>query len=109
MPKNYYEILGVSRDATPQEIKKAFTKLALRHHPDKGGSKEKFQEIQEAYDALSKKQGGSSFANFNSNNVNDILEEVERVRVQNQSEMMATVEQTFAIYGVSSADLDPNL
>ena len=53
MTKDYYEILGVSRDASPEEIKRAFRKLAQKYHPDKaGGSAEKFKEINEAYQTL---------------------------------------------------------
>ncbi len=52
MSKDYYSILGVAKGATDDEIKKAYRKLASKHHPDKGGSKEQFQEIQEAYSAL---------------------------------------------------------
>nr|QKY15041.1 dnaj-like protein/chaperone protein dnaj 2 (DJA2) [Polytomella parva] len=48
----YYELLGVSKDATPDELKKAHRKLALKHHPDKGGDTNKFKEINEAYDVL---------------------------------------------------------
>jgi DnaJ family protein A protein 2 len=48
----YYEILGVSKDASQDELKKAHRKLALKHHPDKGGEPEKFKEINEAYDTL---------------------------------------------------------
>ncbi len=51
--KNYYEILWVWESATTDEIKKAFRKLAIKHHPDRGWSKEKFQEINEAYTVLS--------------------------------------------------------
>jgi len=51
--KNYYEILEVNKNATPEEIKRAYRKLALQHHPDKGGSKEKFQELGNAYEVLS--------------------------------------------------------
>ena len=50
---NYYEILGVDDKATPDDIKKAFRKLASQHHPDKGGDTAKYQEIQRAYDTLS--------------------------------------------------------
>jgi len=50
--KNYYDILGVSKNASKEEIKQAFRKLAIENHPDKGGQKEKFQEIQEAYEIL---------------------------------------------------------
>lgn len=49
---NYYEVLGVPRTADAEEIKKAYRKLASRHHPDKGGDTAMFQQIQEAYDNL---------------------------------------------------------
>ena len=48
----YYELLGVAKDSNPDEIKRAYRKLASQHHPDKGGDKTKFQEIQAAYDTL---------------------------------------------------------
>jgi curved DNA-binding protein len=55
--KDYYKILGVSRDATQDQIKKAFRKLAVKYHPDKNpGNKEAeamFKEITEAYEVLS--------------------------------------------------------
>ena len=50
---DYYATLGVSRDATTDEIKKAFRKLARTHHPDAGGDEAKFKEINEAYEVLS--------------------------------------------------------
>lgn len=50
---DYYKTLGVSRDATPEDIKKAFRKLARTHHPDAGGDEAKFKEINEAYEVLS--------------------------------------------------------
>lgn len=50
--KDYHRILGVSYNATPDEIKKAFRRLAHIHHPDKGGDANKFKEISEAYSAL---------------------------------------------------------
>jgi curved DNA-binding protein len=49
---DHYATLGVARTATPDEIKRAFRKLASQHHPDKGGDTQKFQEIQAAYDTL---------------------------------------------------------
>jgi DnaJ-class molecular chaperone len=50
---DHYNTLGVNRNATPDDIKKAYRKLASQHHPDKGGDTVKFQEIQTAYDVLS--------------------------------------------------------
>lgn len=57
--KNYYEILWVGEDASAEEIKKAFKKAAVQHHPDKWGDKKKFQEANEAYQVIwdEKKKG----------------------------------------------------
>lgn len=49
---NAYDILGVPNGASEDEIKKAYRKLAAKHHPDRGGNTAKFQEIQSAYDTL---------------------------------------------------------
>jgi DnaJ-class molecular chaperone len=51
--KSFYRILGVPKDSSANDIKKAYRKLALKHHPDKGGKEEDFKEISEAYDTLS--------------------------------------------------------
>lgn len=50
---DYYKTLGVDRNASPEEIKKAYRKLAAKNHPDRGGSTEEFQKIEEAYRNLS--------------------------------------------------------
>lgn len=51
--RDYYEILGVGKDASADEIKKAFRKQAIQHHPDKeGGDESKFKEVNEAYEVL---------------------------------------------------------
>lgn len=58
---SYYEILGISPDASKEEIKKAFRKLAHIHHPDKGGDEKKFKEINNAYTELMK---GNTYTPF---------------------------------------------
>jgi curved DNA-binding protein len=77
---DHYAVLGVAKNATADEIKKAYRKLASQHHPDKGGDKAKFQEIQSAYDVLGdiekRKQYDNpprqfhDFSNFGSDNIN---------------------------------------
>src|SRR5258706_13507712 len=73
--KDYYKILGVDRKASADDIRKAYRKLAMQHHPDKNpGDKkaeDKFKEINEAYQVLSDKekrarydQLGSAYSNF---------------------------------------------
>jgi molecular chaperone DnaJ len=62
--KDYYQILGVSRDASEDEIKKAYRKLAHKYHPDKGGDEKKFKEINEAYQILSNKEKRAQYDRF---------------------------------------------
>ena len=88
--RDYYEVLGVAKGASADEIKKAFRKAAIEHHPDKGGEEAKFKEVNEAYEVLkdtSKRQrydqfghagvgssaasdGGNPFAGFGGGNAN---------------------------------------
>ena len=64
--RDYYDILGASKDSSAAELKKAYRKMAAAHHPDKvahmgeeylKGAKEKFQQIQDAYEAIKKRRG----------------------------------------------------
>ena len=67
MSKDYYNMLGISKDAGDDEIKKAYRKLAHRYHPDKkGGNEAKFKEINEAYQVLSDKQKRTQYDQFGS-------------------------------------------
>ena len=60
---DHYKTLGVAKTASPDEIKKAYRKLASQNHPDKGGDTAKFQEIQTAYDTLSDPQKRQQYDN----------------------------------------------
>ena len=100
---DYYNILGVSKTASQDEIKKAYRKLASKHHPDKGGDTAKFQEIQTAYETLSDPQKRADYDNppqpqfrFNSGNMGAGFEDLfsqfgfgpmgrQQVRRKNQS------------------------
>jgi len=62
--KDYYQILGITRGASPDEIRKAYHKLAHKYHPDKGGDEKKFKEINEAYQVLSNKEKRSQYDRF---------------------------------------------
>lgn len=67
MSQDYYQTLGVSKNASEDEIKKAFRKLAQKYHPDKPtGDEKKFKEINEAYSVLSNKQKRSQYDQFGS-------------------------------------------
>lgn len=67
MSKDYYGILGVSKDASGEEIKKAYRKLAHQYHPDKqGGDEAKFKEVNEAYQVLSNPQKRKNYDQFGS-------------------------------------------
>lgn len=80
----HYKTLGIAEDASPEDIKKSYRKLASQHHPDKGGDTSRFQEIQAAYDVLSdpkkrqqydqaRRNPGVKF-NFNGQSVPDVDE-----------------------------------
>jgi curved DNA-binding protein len=90
----HYSTLGITKEATAEEIKKAYKKLASKHHPDKGGDTAKFQEVQVAYETLSDPQKRAEYDNpqqhfshggFQSGhfNMNEMFEHMRR-----QQEMM---------------------
>lgn len=65
MSKNYYDILGVNKNASQDEIKKAYRKLAHKHHPDKpNGDEDKFKEVNEAYQILSDEKKKAQYDRF---------------------------------------------
>ena len=76
---DYYTVLGVSKTATQEEIKKAYRKLAMDHHPDRGGDTIRFAEINEAYETLKDPAKRAEYDqpkteyNFTSTNMDDIL------------------------------------
>src|ERR1700723_3004357 len=63
--KDYYSILGIQKNASEEEVKKAYRTLAHKHHPDKaGGDEKKFKEINEAYQVLSDKNKRAQYDRF---------------------------------------------
>src|SRR3712207_4752673 len=74
MARDYYEVLGVSRTANEQELKSAFRKLAMEHHPDRNGgcenAQERFKELNEAYSVLSDPQKRAAYDRFGHAGVN---------------------------------------
>ncbi|MFN0061835.1 MAG: molecular chaperone DnaJ [Myxococcaceae bacterium] len=90
--RDYYEVLGVERNCSPQELKSAFRKVALLHHPDRNpgnpAAEEKFKEASEAYEVLSDANGRAQYDRFGHNapgmgdfsgfsgNINDIFGEI---------------------------------
>lgn len=76
---DYYQVLGVPRTANQDEIKKAYRKLAMKYHPDRGGDSAQFQKIQEAYDTLGDEQKRAFYDSpqpqfhFHTGNVDDMF------------------------------------
>lgn len=103
---DHYAVLGIDKSASPDQIKKAYRKLASQHHPDKGGDTAKFQQIQEAYAVLSDPEKKAQYDNpqpqgFNSNfswnvdgvDINDIFGQMFGTMnpgMRNQRQLMRT-------------------
>ena len=72
---DYYSILGVPKNATEKDLKKAYKKMSMQHHPDRGGNEEKFKQINEAYSTLKDPQKRAEYDNpqpqfrFNTHNM----------------------------------------
>ena len=66
--RDFYDVLGVSKSASPEELKSAYRKLAVKHHPDKNpgdkASEDKFKEASEAYNILSDQEKKQNYDNF---------------------------------------------
>ena len=62
--KDYYQILGVQKGASQEDIKRAYRRLAHKFHPDKGGDAGKFKEVSEAYQVLSSEDKRSQYDKF---------------------------------------------
>lgn len=64
MSQDYYTILGVAKNASSEDIKKAYRKLAHQYHPDKGGDSEKFKQVSEAYQVLSNQEKRAQYDKY---------------------------------------------
>lgn len=139
MTRNYYEILEIDKNATQEEIKKAYRKLSLKYHPDKNrGNKEaeeKFKEINKAYQILSDPQtksiydiygedfndlgGGSSGSSFNDDEIKREYAKAEAEKQELKKEMLTVEMQGLSILlivnefssylSITEADLDSSL
>ena len=77
--EDLYEILGIAKDATPKEIKRAYKDKAKRHHPDKGGDKESFGELSKAYALLSDTVKREFYDETGHDNINIIEKRANRI------------------------------
>ncbi|GHU46971.1 hypothetical protein FACS1894218_0420 [Bacilli bacterium] len=71
--RDYYEILGIPKSATPDEIKRAFRRLAMQYHPDRNKASDaeaKFKEVNEAYEVLSDTSKRSTYDQFGHDGLN---------------------------------------
>jgi len=74
--RDYYEVLGIARSATDEEVKRAFRKLAFKYHPDRNrddGTEEKFKEVNEAYEVLSDPDKRAAYDRFGHGGINGVF------------------------------------
>jgi molecular chaperone DnaJ len=88
--ENYYDILGVDKNATQEEIKKTFRELSKKHHPDKGGDEEMFKKINGAYSVLSdpdkRKEYDNPRSHATGSDIHDIYEQMSKMHNRGRSE-----------------------
>lgn len=78
---NYYDVLGVEPTATPQEIKTAYRKLAIKHHPDQGGDSDLFKQLTEAYDTLKDPHKRAAFDHATTRNTWSVFDDLDQFNV----------------------------
>jgi len=100
---DYYSRLGVNKSASPEDIKKAYKKLAMQHHPDRGGDQATFQQINEAYDTLKDPAKRQEYdapktnprqRQYTSQNMNDMFEQMFRQRRRPNMDVRLSVNMT---------------
>jgi curved DNA-binding protein len=118
---DYYTVLGVDKNASPEQIKSAYKKLAMQHHPDRGGDTNKFSQINAAYDTLKdtnkrfkydhQQNAPKNKFNVHSRNMNEFFNESMRRRQRNNDIVLrvnielidvATGKDVFATYDLSN-------
>jgi len=92
MDCDLYHILGVARDASPDEIKKSYRKLCIQHHPDKGGDEQRFKQISEAYNILKDPQKKQVYDQFG---IDGLKQGMDQSSVFNHEEMQSMMENMF--------------
>ena len=98
---NYYDILGVSKGADSSELKSAYKKASMQHHPDRGGDAEKFKEINQAYSTLKDPQKRQDYDNPRQSQMN--------FNTQNMGGMPPGFEDLFSNFGFRQQQRNPDV